>query len=291
MQSFFPRIRIILWGIELALRKPAVAGHFYSGSRETLMAEVRRCFESPMGPGSSEPPQSVGKRTIFGALSPHAGYVFSGPVAAHVYRKLWEQKPPATVIILGPNHTGMGAGVAVATEDFETPFGVVEIDQELVKSLADDTIMPDMTAHAHEHSIEVQLPFMQYMGWSSKIVPISMALVDYDLAAIVGKKLRDAISDRDDVLVVASSDMSHYVPQKIAEELDGKAIDKMLKLDSRGLYNVVISKNITMCGLGPTISMIEAVRGSKATLLKYATSGDIQPMREVVGYAAVSIEK
>ncbi|HDP96488.1 MAG TPA: AmmeMemoRadiSam system protein B [Euryarchaeota archaeon] len=276
------------------MRRPAVAGHFYSGEKEALRAEIMRCFKSTLGPGDHTPPKTVKKRTILGALSPHAGYAYSGPVAAHLYRELWNQKPPATVIIIGPNHTGMGAGVSVSDDDFETPFGVVKADRELISEISGDTIMLDQAAHMFEHSIEVQIPFMQYLGWDVKMVPICMATQDLDTAIRVGTEIGEAISDRDDVLVISSSDMSHYVPEKTAKEHDRLAIDRILNLDSKALYETVISKNITMCGVGPTISMMEATKSSgvsKAKLLKYATSGDIQPMREVVGYASISLEK
>lgn len=276
---------------DILVRRPAVAGHFYAGNSDGLNAEIARCFESPLGPGSSKTPGSVGERTIYGALSPHAGFMFSGPVAAHLYRKLWEQKPPASVVIIGPNHTGMGAGVAITSDDFQTPLGVVKSDEELFEKLTGDMIISDSSAHMYEHSIEVQIPFMQYLGWDIRIVPIAMAVRDYVTAVQVGKKIGEAIADRDDVLVIASSDMSHYIPEEDAKMLDGMALDKLISLDSHGLYDIVTLNNITMCGLAPTISMMEAVRGSKAVLLKYATSGDVQPMRDVVGYAAVAIEK
>lgn len=272
------------------VRRPTVAGQFYERDAGRLRSEISRCFESPIGPGSAEPPKSIGKRTIIGAMAPHAGYTFSGPVAAHLYRRLWEQEPPATVVILGPNHTGYGAGAAVTSEDFQTPLGVAEVDQKLLADLVDDLIINDSTAHAYEHSLEVQVPFIQYIGWKSRILPICLGLHDYESLVDVGKKIREAIAGRDDVLVLASSDMSHYVSAKVAKELDGKAIDCILALDSKHLYQTILSKNITMCGFGPVISMIEAVKGSKATLLKYATSGDVQPMPDVVGYASITIE-
>jgi AmmeMemoRadiSam system protein B len=272
------------------VRRPTVAGKFYERDAGRLISEISSCFKSPIGPGSAEPPKSIGKRTVIGAMAPHAGYMFSGPVAAHLYRRLWEQEPPATVVILGPNHTGYGAGAAVTSEGFQTPLGVAEVDQRLLADIVDDLIINDPTAHAYEHSIEVQVPLIQYIGWKSRILPICLALHDYESLVEVGKKIREAIAGRDDVLVLASSDISHYVSAKVAKELDGKAIDCILKLDSKRLYQTIFSKNITMCGFGPVISMIEAVKGSKATLLKYATSGDVQPMPDVVGYASISIE-
>ncbi len=273
------------------VRRAAFAGQFYSGTSSRLIPEISNCFKSELGPGNAEPPKSVEKRSIVGGVSPHAGYMYSGPVAAHLYRRLWNQKPPETVVVIGPNHTGYGAGAAVTSEDFQTPLGVVEIDKKFVGDLEGDLIMDDSTAHAYEHSLEVQLPFLQFIGWKSRIAPICLGLHDYESLVAVGKRIRSVIAGRDDVFVLASSDMSHYVSPKVAKELDGKAIDCILALDSKRLYQTVISNNITMCGFGPVISMIEAVKGSKATLLKYATSGDVQPMAEVVGYASISVEK
>lgn len=273
------------------VRRPAVAGQFYSSEKTRLSQEIKRCFESPIGPGSSVPPASIGKRSIVGAVSPHAGYVFSGPVAAHLYRALWAQRAPKTVMILGPNHTGYGAGVAVTSDDFQTPFGIVKADGSIIAELVDDLIMDDSNAHAFEHSIEVQIPFMQYIGWEPLIVPICIGVQDYEVLVAVAKKIGEAIEGRDDILMISSSDMSHYVPAKKAKELDAKAIDCVLGMDSRRLYDTVMANNITMCGFAPTIVMMEVLRGSKAKLLKYATSGDVQPMQDVVGYASIALEK
>lgn len=273
------------------MREPAVAGQFYPNGKSELIDEISQCFKSPLGPGDAESPKTVEKRTIIGAIAPHAGYVYSGPVAAHLYRKLWSQEMPSTIVVLGPNHTGYGAGLAITTEDFKTPLGVVKIDDELVARLIGDKFINDYVAHAYEHSIEVQLPFIQFLGWSSKLVPICVGIHEYDELRDAGRQLRKAIQGREDVLVIASSDMSHYVPAKVAKELDGKAINAILALDSEKLYDTIFSNNITMCGFGPTIMMMEAVEGSKATLLKYGTSGDVHPMRDVVGYASVIVER
>jgi len=275
----------------LNLREPVVAGQFYPNRKDDLIREISNCFKSPLGPGNADPPKSVTKRTIVGAVSPHAGYVYSGPVAAHLYRKLWSQEPPSTVVIIGPNHTGHGAGLAVTTEDFKTPLGVAKIDEQIIAKLIDNEILNDYVAHAYEHSIEVQIPFMQFIGWQAKIVPLCVGVHEYDELVSAGRKLGEAIRGRSDVLVIASSDMSHYIPAKDAKELDGKAIDCILSLDSKKLFDSIFLNNITMCGFGPTIMMMEAVHGSKATLLKYANSGDVHQMRDVVGYASIMIEK
>jgi len=273
------------------VRRPAVAGQFYSEDKGRLISEIKSCFESPIGPGDSAPPVSKKRRSTVGAVSPHAGYVFSGPVAAHLYRKLWAQEPPKTVVIMGPNHTGFGAGVAITSEAFQTPLGTVKTDGELIGDLVGDLIIDDSEAHAYEHSLEVQIPFMQYIGWNPLIVPICIGAQDFETLTAVGEKLRKTIAGRDDVLIIASSDMSHYVPPKVAKELDMKAIECILAMDPRRLYETIITKNITMCGFAPTVVMIDALKGSKAELLKYATSGDVRPMGEVVGYASISLDR
>jgi len=277
-------------GVRL-IRHPAVAGQFYSDSKPSLVSEIKRCFESPLGPGSSSPPAKADSPKTVGAVSPHAGYVYSGPVAAHLYRKLWAQKPPKTVVIMGPNHTGYGAGIAVTSEYFETPLGVVKTDGALIGELVDDLVVDDPEAHLAEHSLEVQIPFMQFIGWDPLIVPICIGIQDFDVLVELGNRLKKAVSGRDDVLVIASSDMSHYVPPKVAKELDMQAVDRILAMDPRRLYDTIISKNITMCGFAPTIAMMVALKGAKAELLKYATSGDVRPMQEVVGYASISLDK
>jgi len=282
---------VIFPSVENLVRRPAVAGQFYSAERSRLAVEIRKCFESPIGPGSSEPPKPMAKRSIVGALSPHAGYVFSGPVAAHLYAKLWAQEPPRTVVILGPNHTGYGAGVAITSEAFETPFGTVQVDGEMVADLVGDLIIDDPEAHAYEHSLEVQIPFMQYIGWNPLIVPICIGVQDFDVLVSIGGKLKKAMSGRKDVLVIASSDMSHYVPPKVAKSLDMKAIECIIAMDPKRLYETILANNITMCGFAPAIAMMESLKGSKAELLKYATSGDVRPMDEVVGYASIALER
>ncbi|MDH4122582.1 MAG: AmmeMemoRadiSam system protein B, partial [Thermoplasmata archaeon] len=158
------------------MRNPAVSGQFYPDDKSQLSAEISNCFKSPLGPGSDVSKKPISERTIIGAVSPHAGYMFSGPVAAHLYYALRNQKAPSTVVIVGPNHTGYGAGLAVTTEDFLSPLGIAKTDTKLVEKLVDDLYVVDPSAHAYEHSIEVQIPFMQYIGWDAKIVPICVGV-------------------------------------------------------------------------------------------------------------------
>lgn len=272
------------------MRRPSVAGQFYAGDEESLRKQVETCFLGPLGPGKIPKANPLRQNRVLGGVSPHAGYVYSGMVAAHLYSRIAEDGFPQTFVILGPNHTGRGSGMAISTEDFETPFGVVKVDKDLAKALRKDIIDVDDEAHRYEHSIEVQLPFLQYFKTSFKFVPICMGFQDYDSAISVGKTIRDAIKGKD-VVVIASTDMSHYVAKDVARKKDGMALDAIKAMDSKGLFKTVEDQDISMCGYGPVIATMTACAGGKATLLKYATSGDVTPMREVVGYSAVVIEK
>lgn len=271
------------------VRVPAVAGQFYEGGKERLIEEVEECFLHKLGPGKL-PELRKGDRKIKGAVVPHAGYVYSGPVAAHVYRALADDGFPETFVILGPNHTGHGSGVALTTHTFVTPLGDVPVDTELAKRIAQDVIDDDIAAHRYEHSIEVQLPFLQYIKKDIRFVPICMAIQDYRMAARVGEIIGKAIAGKD-VVVLASTDLSHYEARKIAERKDMAVIDAILKLDPKLVYNSVNKYDVSMCGYGPVIAMLTAVKGDKATLLKYATSGDVSPMPDVVGYAAIVVTR
>lgn len=271
------------------MRRPAVAGQFYAGDRPGLMREVEECFKSPLGP-QRLPSPGKGPRRILGGVAPHAGFMFSGGVASHLYAEIASDGVPKTFLILGPNHTGRGSSIALSTEDFETPLGVAKVDQELAESLRTDLVDVDNHAHHSEHSIEVQLPFIQYLSQDFTFVPICMAFQDYDAAVSVGETIRDAIKDRDAV-VIASTDFSHYVSAATAKAKDAMALKAIEEMDAKGLYRVVMDENISMCGYGPVMAMLTACRGGKARILKYATSGDVRPMKDVVGYASVVVEK
>jgi AmmeMemoRadiSam system protein B len=270
------------------VRYPAVAGQFYAGKEASLRREVEACFNSPIGPGHL-PKLESGPRNIVGAVVPHAGLAYSGPVAAHVYAALAQDGFPGTFVILGPNHNGIGAGVATTEEDFETPFGVVSIDREIVSKLR-GVVDNDPVSHRFEHSIEVQLPFLQYIKRDIKFVPISMGFQDYETAVETAKAIKKAVTGHD-VCVIASTDFSHYIPPEKARQLDTKVIDKILALDPKGMYNMVTSNDVSMCGYGPVMAMLLSCGGKQARLLKYANSGDVHPMETVVGYAGIIVSK
>ncbi len=278
-------------------RRPTVAGQFYAGSEEALRAQISRCFESDLGPGL--PPKEHGNEgKIAGIVVPHAGYAYSGPVAAWSYRALFEDRRPETFVILGPNHHGVGSGISIYPKGaWRTPLGTAMIDEDLSGQIIDETkIMdPDTRAHEYEHSIEVQIPFLQYLYGEVRFVPICMMLQDLGSAQEVGREIGRVLeSDGGDVAIIASTDFSHYVSPDVAHENDHAVIERIVAMDSRGLYSVVEGRGVSMCGYGPVMATIEATKAmgvKEGRLLKYGTSGDVMPMREVVGYASISFAK
>jgi AmmeMemoRadiSam system protein B len=232
-----------------------------------------------------------------GLICPHAGYVYSGPVAAHAFYELAIDGKPDTVVILGPNHTGYGSGLALMREGiWRTPLGDVEVDSGLADAILHETKSVDVddTAHRYEHSIEVQLPFLQFLyGNSFKIVPLCFLMQDYDSALEVGRALVEAL-DATNTVVIASSDMTHYEPAKVAASKDQAALKAVTDMDAKRFYETVETQNITACGYGPITSLITygVVMCAKAQLLSYHNSGDITgDHSSVVGYAAVSFRK
>jgi len=276
------------------VRSPAVAGMFYESSPEALRSRIEWCFKHGLGPGST-PKLSDGPRRIIGLVCPHAGYMYSGPIAAWSYHALAEDGRPDCFVILGPNHSGVGAAVSIMTSGmWRTPFGDAEVDSELSESILKhaEVIEDDDYAHLSEHSIEVQLPFLQYLYGKVKFVPICMMLQTYEVAAKVGQAIAKAAADRD-VVVIASTDFTHYAPQRIANENDEAVIGRILELDPKGVIDVVYRRNVSMCGPGPVMAMLVACKllgASGASKLKYATSGDITgSYHAVVGYASIAV--
>ncbi len=275
------------------LRKPAVAGHFYEGKKEALLEEIRECFLK--GPG--EVPVVEGRKGyIKGIVVPHAGYIYSGYVAAYAYYELADDFPDK-FIILGPNHHGYGAPVAIMTEgEWETPLGRVKIDRD-AKKYCKGIIQDDEIAHMYEHSLEVQLPFLQFLKEDFTIIPICFGYQDYETVKEVG----EILAENEDAVFIASSDFSHVSFSKFptredikenVEKKDMMAIEEILNLNAKGLIEKVEKYNITMCGYGAIAAMLEALKGKakKARLLKYATSYDVEPGTYCVGYASIVIE-
>ncbi|MDY6953625.1 MAG: AmmeMemoRadiSam system protein B [Thermodesulfobacteriota bacterium] len=263
------------------LRKPAVADVFYPGDKNRLTAQLES-FLKPV----PEPKKALA------VISPHAGYVYSGGVAGSVFSEI--RVPPA-VVILGPNHRGIGAPVAISTSGvWETPLGSVLINEGLARSIfeagCDCKMADDPQAHALEHSLEVQVPFLQILRPDVTIVPLALSQVGYKGCQEIGLALAKGIEEyAKDVLMVASTDMTHYESQEIARANDQAAIDKIVDLDPKGLYDTVADNRISMCGVIPTtIALVasKALGATTADLVKYATSGDVTgDYAQVVGYA------
>jgi AmmeMemoRadiSam system protein B len=269
-------------------RPPAVAGQFYPADGAGLSRAIESCFTDPRGPGHLPTRHRSVDRRIRAAVVPHAGYVYSGPIAAMAYEAIARERPPATVLVLGVNHRERGAPAAVSDQDWTTPLGNFPVDHDLVRALARRPIERDEAAHAFEHSIEVHLPFLQYVLPRPQFAALSISMGPLafltDVAAIVQRALEGR-----DVLVVASTDFSHYVPVDAARRLDQLAIDQILGRSAPNLYEIVIDEEISMCGIAPTTVMLAALADEplSVSLLRWGHSGEAEPMREVVGYASL----
>ena len=280
------------------IRRPYVAGTFYEGNAESLKQQVERCFLHKFGPQKMPKVNASGPRKLIGLICPHAGYAYSGPVAANAYYKLAQDGRPDTVVIMGPNHTGYGSAIALMNDGFwRTPFGDVEIDGETADQIVSETRLVDTddSAHRFEHSIEVQLPFLQYLYDSEfKFVPICFLMQDLQSAIEVGKALIEVLATKNAV-VIASSDLTHYEPQAGAERKDMAALKAVQALDEKLLLSAIEEQNISACGYGPITALITFAKGmgvKDAKLLSHRTSGDmINDYSSVVGYAAVSFQK
>ena len=266
-------------------RKPVVAGQFYPASSSQLRAMIEQLVD-----------EKGAKEDVIGLVLPHAGYIYSGPVAGAVISRI---KFKDTFIIMGPNHTGRGKPLSIMTQGtWETPLGEVEIDSELGKQIlaTSSYLQEDEVAHQYEHSIEVQLPFLQYFKPNIKIVPIVLAYSSGAVYKEIGKELAKAVKDLNkEVVIIASSDMTHYEPQESAQRKDTQAIEAILDLNEDELLKRVDELNISMCGYAPTISLISAAKELEATgaeLVKYQTSGDSSgDYSSVVGYAGIIITR
>jgi len=265
-------------------RTPAVANMFYPG--ET--GELKRQLDAFIAP-ISQP------KEVIAAISPHAGYVYSGGVAGTVFSQI---SIPETAIILGPNHRGIGASVAIqASGSWDMPLGPVQINKELAGQILDllgNKVKDDSQAHAMEHSIEVQIPFLQALKADINIVPICISHKSYEACNEIGQALAKVVQEYDKkVLLVASTDMTHYESRETAQAKDQLAIDRILALDPKGLYKTVSQQGISMCGVIPTTMVLtacEALGATKAELVQYATSGDVTgDYTQVVAYAGFII--
>ncbi len=251
------------------------------------------CYVHPLGPGHAPPapPRDVG---IVAVVAPHAGYEYSGPVAAHSYLHVSSLRSPDLIVVVAPNHYGIGSGVATFRDgEWETPMGRMRVDEEAASMLVNDSgiVAFDPEAHRMEHSLEVQLPFLQQIyGDSVPFLPVSLLFQDVDTARTVAESLVKVVEGRSAVLV-ASSDLTHYEPAAVAKEKDSVLIDAARRMDLSSFYSTLDRLQVTACGFGAIATVMEVSRAlglSKGELLKYATSGDTTgDNNQVVGYAAL----
>jgi MEMO1 family protein len=267
------------------IRLPAVAGRFYPDDPERLRASV----DSLLGGEGQQ------KKIRAGAcLVPHAGYIYSGGVAGEVYRRM---EIPARVVLLGPRHFPRGASLAILSDGaWQTPLGSAPIDRRLAEKIvrAFPLLREDAVAHSSEHSLEVQLPFLQRLAPSFSFVPIVIGSVAWGSLEALGRALATVIAgEREPVLLVASSDMNHYESDAITRVKDRKAIDQILALEPRKLFDTVRDEKISMCGYAAAVAVLIAARelgAAQSELVRYATSGEVNgDMEEVVGYAGILI--
>ncbi len=268
------------------VRSPVVADRFYPGDDTSLRLNLQ-----DLSVGLSKKSH---KKNVMAAISPHAGYVYSGGVAAET---LGQIQIPETVILLGPNHTGKGAPVAVSTATWEMPMGSVPVNHDFALALIDesDIIVEDELAHKYEHSIEVQIPFLQMAQPDLSIVPICISRLSYQNLTEIGLALAKVIkkNNTEDILIIASTDMTHYEPREEAEKKDHYVLEKLLTMDPATVYKAVIENNISMCGIMPvTVALIAALElgATKTELIRYTDSGEISgDTTQVVGYAGLLI--
>jgi AmmeMemoRadiSam system protein B len=267
------------------IRPPAVAGAFYPSDARELARQI-----DELSGGDAAGPKIAAR----GCVVPHAGYMYSGHVAGAVYASI---EIPPRCILLGPRHFPRGEAMAILTEgSFATPLGEAEIDSALARELAHEfpRLREDTVAHEREHSLEVQIPFLQRLAGDFRFVPVVLATDRYPVIEELGYAIARVVAgQKESVLVIASSDMNHYESDAVTRAKDERAVARILALDPHGLYDTVRREQISMCGYAATVAMLVAVRELGATetrLVRYATSGDINGEREhVVGYAGIVI--
>ena len=278
-------------------RPPSVAGSFYESTSSALNDRLDWCFLHKVGPGKLPGAVTSETRAVISVVSPHAGYIYSGPVAAHGYCLLSTEPAPELIVIIGPNHTGWGAGVSVWDGgDWQTPLGKVQVDSVAAKALCKMGVAElDSQAHIREHSVEVQVPFLQriYHG-GFRILPICMMLQDYETSAELGRSLSQLLAGRSSLLI-ASTDFSHYEPYATAYAKDAKVAEAIVNMDPKAVEEIVQREGVSMCGPGPVMATMVASQGLGAKACRklcYATSGDTSGTKnEVVGYGSFAMTR
>jgi hypothetical protein len=275
----------------MEVRTPAVSGTFYPDDEKELRSLIDDCFMHPIGPGKMPPTDSDQK--IYGVICPHAGFVYSGPVACHSFYSI-SSSASKLAIITGPNHYGIGQSIASMIDvSWKTPLGLVEVDSESALELRDglDILELDSFSHSKEHSIEVQVPMLQEtFSHEMKILPVSLINQEQQTATKVGSAIAK-IAQKKDALLIGSSDFTHYEENEFAHRQDLALIEPILKLDVDEFYKILYERKVTACGFGAIASTMTACKELGATegkLLKYATSGDVSGDKSsVVGYASI----
>lgn len=274
----------------MQIRTPAVAGMFYPSEKNELKQSIKESFLHKFGP--EKIPPSNDRKKIFGVICPHAGYMYSGPIACHSFYAI-SSDMPELFIIIGPNHWGVGSNVATMKDcKWETPLGQVEVDSDTAEKISKlaNIIEIDSFAHSREHSLEVQIPFLQEMTPNFKIVPISLIDQRKEVSIEIGKAMAKIAKEKK-TMIIGSSDFTHYEPNEFAHQQDSALIEPILELDIDRFYEVLQEKNVSACGYGAIASTMVACKelgAAKGELLKYATSGDITGDKSsVVGYGSI----
>ncbi|MDH3657334.1 MAG: AmmeMemoRadiSam system protein B [Nitrosopumilus sp.] len=272
------------------IREPVVAGQFYPGVKEDVQKMIKYCYEHKYGPGTQliKP-----RKKVFGIICPHAGYIYSGPTACHSYKSISSQNPEL-VIIIGPNHFGIGRDAAtMINAKWRTPLGLVQVDSESAQEIEKKSkiIEIDNYSHSQDHSLEVQVPMLQStLSNEFQILPIILLAQDLDTARDVGNAISE-IAKKKNSIIVGSSDFTHYEENSFAHLQDKALIEPILEMDVERFYHVLKEKRVTACGFGAIASTIIACKNLGATkgeLLSYATSGDVSgDTNSVVGYGAI----
>lgn len=281
------------------IRETAVAGRFYEAEANLLRSQIDGCFRHRLGAASTPAPV---QGRLAGFIAPHAGYMFSGPVASHAFERLARENPrPQTIIILGPKHTHYGADFSIsAASAWKTPLGALEVDAALRDRLLSsiEALKADNDAHAMEHSVEVQLPFIQhFMPGSPRILPIALHYAPFRLIEQLASEIAEVLSaeKNQNIMLIASSDFSHDTPREEAYRLDREVVDRILALDAEGFYRLIVEEDRSVCGLMPITALLTIFGRTRqnicASLLKYATSMDIMRHERGVGYASIIFEE
>lgn len=279
------------------IRKPVVAGQFYQENPERLKNQIASCFSHKLGCNRSLV-KSCG--TLIAAIAPHAGYMFSGPVASHIFARIAAENPGfETIILMGPKHTRYGSCFSVAScEAWQTPLGMVKIDSDLVAGLTEKSELfeSDNLAHAYEHSLEVMLPFLQQSSAKTpQIVPVAIGYADMKKLKQAAVEIGNLVGRFPDkkILILVSSDFSHDTPREDAYRLDNEVIEYILKILPVDFYNKILSEDRSVCGVMPITVLLEIMKNANVTakLLKYATSMDVVEHERGVGYASIIFEE